>query len=113
MNARHAYALMRVGFEDACAMEKEWEIVSRGDATDRQSIERFLRSNFSTETILVSVSRQIGGALSISDAVEVVSSAFERAGVKIANRSFTEKAVIATAGVGKAWKVKSEVNHAS
>ena len=88
------------------ATEHEWTLLARGNADDAARIEEFLRQSFSEDTLVVRVTRRIGGLLSIQDASVAIAAALGQAEVRVANRAFTELAVIGHPGVGTAWKIK-------
>jgi len=104
LNARHAYDLMRVKFPVFVATEHDWQLVAHGDNDDTSRIEAFLRSNFTQDELVVRVSRKVGGLVRVSEAALLVASAIGQAEVRIANREFTEFAVVGQPGVATAWK---------
>ena len=109
MNARHAHDLIRIKFPVFVATEHEWTLLAHGDPGDATRIEAFLRRNFSENALVVRVTRKIGGLLSIQDAAAAIVAALGQAEVRVANRAFTEFAVIGHPGVGTAWKAKVEL----
>lgn len=104
MNARHAYDLIRVKFPKFSASSLEWQVLAHGDAGDVVRIEGFLREAFSCEELVVCISRKVGGLMPIQDAASAIAAALGMAEVRIANRAFTEFAVVGHPGVGAAWK---------
>jgi hypothetical protein len=104
LNNRHAHDLIRVKFPPFVASEHEWLLVAHGDSEDAARIEAFLRANFSQQELVVRVTRKVGGLLPISQVAALVASSIGQAEVRIANREFTEFAVIGHPGVATAWK---------
>ena len=104
MNARHAHDLFRVKFPVFVAVEHDWTVLADGDATDTNRIESFLRRNFSDSEVIVHVSRKAGGLMSIEEAAKLITRVVGTAEMRVANRAFTEFAVIGHPGVGTAWK---------
>ncbi len=104
MNARHAHDLIRVKFPVFVAIEHEWQVIAHGDSEDKARIEAFLRANFSRDELVVRVTRKVGGLVPVSEAATLVASAIGHAEIRIANREFTEFAVIGHPGVATAWK---------
>jgi hypothetical protein len=78
--------------------------VAHGDGEDTSRIAAFLRANFTQDEVVVRVTRQVGGLLPISDAAALVAIAIGQAEIRIANREFTEFAVVGHPGVATAWK---------
>ena len=103
MNARYAHDLIRVKFPVFVATEHEWQLVAHGDSQDRTRIEAFLRANFSHDELVVRVTRKVGGLMPISEAATLVASAIGQSEIRIANREFTEFAVVGHPGVATAW----------
>jgi hypothetical protein len=104
MNARHAYELIRVKFPVFLSSSYEWQVLAHGDAGDIERVEKFLHSAFSSEELVVCISRKVGGSMSINDAAREIVAALGKAEIRIANRPFTEFAVIGHPGVGASWK---------
>ncbi len=104
MNARHAYELIRVKFPVFVSSSYEWKVLAHGDAGDMERVEKFLHSAFSSEELVVCISRTVGGSMSINDAAREIVAAVGKAELRIANRQFTEFAVIGHPGVGASWK---------
>ena len=104
MNARHAHELIRVKFPVFIATEHEWHLVAHGDSKEAARIEAFLRANFSQDELVVRVTRKVGGLMPVSEVAKLVASAIGQSEIRIANREFTEFAVIGHPGVATAWK---------
>jgi len=104
LNARHAHDLIKVKFPVFVATEHEWQLVAHGDGEDTSRIEAFLRANFTQDELVVRVTRKVGGLVPLSEAAALVASAIGQAEIRIANREFTEFAVVGHPGVATAWK---------
>lgn len=104
MNARRAHDLIRVKFPVFVATEHEWQIVAHGDSEDTARIEAFLRSHFTQCELVVRVTRKLGGLLPVSEAASLIASAIGQAEIRIADREFSEFAVVGRPGVATAWK---------
>jgi hypothetical protein len=104
MNARHAYELIRVKFPSFSANVHDWRVLAHGDVGDAGRIEAFLREEFSCEELVVCISRKVGGLMPIQEAASAITAVLGSAEVRIANRDFTEFAVVGHPGVGTAWK---------
>jgi hypothetical protein len=104
LNARHAHDLIRVKFPTFVATEHEWQLVAHGEVGDAARIEVFLRANFSNQDLVVRVSRKVGGLLPVSQVAALAASSIGLAEIRIANREFTEFAVLGHPGVATAWK---------
>src|SRR6218665_3358093 len=105
MNARHAYEIIRVRFPTFAANSHEWRVLAHGDAGDVDRIEAFLGEAFSCDELVVCISRKVGGLMPVQAAASAITAALGMAEVRIANRAFTEFAVVGHPGVGTAWKV--------
>ena len=98
---------MRVKFPVFTAVEHDWTVLAHGDATDIDRIVAFLQTNFSDSDVVVHISRKVGGLMPIKEAAQLIKSAVGKAEVRVANRAFTELAVVGQPGVGTAWKLES------
>jgi hypothetical protein len=98
---------MRQRFPAFKPATQEWELIVRGDSTDVNKVESFLRKHFSEESVLVYVSRGNGGLQPLEEAAKTVVAMLGKSEVRLANRGFTEFAVVGQPGVAAAWKVNA------
>lgn len=104
MNARNLHQLYRRGWLAYSAVECEWENLLPNAQPDANRIEAFLRRHIPSQTVLVHVSRKIGGEFEIGEAAHFICPYIGQYEILIATRDFSSRVVIATPGVAASVK---------
>ncbi|MCY4745983.1 hypothetical protein NYO99_13440 [Pelomonas sp. UHG3] len=104
MNARHTHALIRARFPVFVASAHAWELLAHGDSNDTARVHAFLHAHFTHDTLVVHVSRKLGGLMTIDTATKLITSVIGQAEIRLASPDFTELAVIGHPGVATAWR---------
>ena len=78
----------------------EWENLLPDSLPEPRRIEAFLRRHIPEPSVLVHVSRKIGGEFEIGEAARFICPYIGQYEIRIASRDFSSRAVIATPGVG-------------
>ena len=104
MNARSLHQLYRRGWMEYSQTQCEWENLLEEPVPEPNRIEAFLRRHIPESTVLVHVSRAIGGEFEIGEAARFVCPYIGQYEIRVASRDFSSLAVIATPGVGAGVK---------
>jgi hypothetical protein len=82
----------------------DWRLLMRDASCPPQYVLAFLAEVFPPEPVLVEVHRTVGEFLPLGAAAEFIAPHVGKAHTRIANRSFTTLAVIASPGVATSWR---------
>jgi hypothetical protein len=104
MNAHLVHQLYRRGWLEYSATACEWENLLPDPQPDPARIERFVRRHIDAPTVLVHVSRQIGGELEVGEAVRLICPYIGRYEILIASQDFSSRVAIGIPGVGAGFK---------
>lgn len=103
MNARRVHQLMLRHFPKFESAAHDWQLLMRDAHCQPQQVQAFLEGVFDNELILVDVHRTVGGIFPRNAAAEFIAPHVGKTNIRIANRSFTTLAFVASPGVATSW----------
>jgi 5-carboxymethyl-2-hydroxymuconate isomerase len=107
MTPREITSLMKRLFRYETGGNDAWRHLMSGNGFDAHACEELLRSYISDEEVLVFVDRQHATHCSISEAVGFIENFMKLGYVRVANRAFTSKVIIAPIGVGQGYNSRA------
>jgi hypothetical protein len=100
LNPRRVHELYRRSWPPFAAVSCEWQNLLPDPEPDPARIEEFVRRYIQSPTVLIHVSRKIGGEFELSEGVRFVCPYIGKYVIRFAARDFSSYVVIATPGVG-------------
>lgn len=113
MNPRRVHHLMLKHFPPVGKEPGEWRLLMREATCPPHLVLAFLRETFGAEAVVVEIRRKIGGMFPMEEAADFIAPHVGHAHIRLANRSFTTLAVIASGGVVTSWRQEVDATRSS